>query len=272
MPRPYFLKGLDSDAKRYLRDIDVENPNTSHSVSRKHRAKINIRGLKVTAEIQLPSSKNVETITNAFGLEGRHVKQVLLDVPEFSACSGNTYLFSGASGTGKSIFLDVLASKDYPLPSNLEILYEECTLLDSAVFTQMDPDSIVIDYFANQYGMRSGLETLAKVGLSEAIPLVKPYWMLSKGQKYRVRLADLICRNKPLWVLDEFGSDLDPITASVVALKLRKIVANLGVIALVAAANNRHFLKALRPTQVLRFDIGVSPRILKISEYEDEFF
>lgn len=272
MPRPYYLKGLDSDAKRYLQDIKIEIPNRTNIVPRKHKAKIIIRDLKVTAGIDLPSSKNVEVITNAFGLEGRYVKQVLLDVPEFSACSGNTYLFSGASGAGKSIFLDVLASKDHPLPTNIEVSYKECTLLESLVFPEMDPDLIVVDYFANKYGMRKGLETLAKVGLSEAIPLVKPYWMLSKGQKYRVRLADLICRNKPLWVLDEFGSDLDPITASVVASKLREIVVKMGVIAFVAAANNSHFLKALRPTQVLRFDIGVSPRILKVSEYEDEFF
>lgn len=272
MPRPYFLKGLDADAKRYLRDVAVENPNKREHAPRKHSASIKIEGLKVTAEIDLPLSKNVKAITNAFGLEGRRIRQVLLDIPNFSANSGNVYLFTGASGTGKSIFLDVLASRDHPLPPNIEMTYEECVLPESLVFPEMDPNSVVIDHFANKYGMRVGLETLAKVGLSEAVPLVKPYWMLSKGQKYRVRLADLICRNKPLWVLDEFGSDLDPITASVVASQLRKIVGKLGVIAFVAAANNRHFLKALRPTSVLRFDIGVSPRILKASEYEDEFF
>ena len=272
MPRPYFVKGLDSDARRYLRGYKVNNPNKCRQMPRRHKAGLKLEELRVTAEIDLPSSKNVEAITSAFGLEGRSIRQVLLDVPQFSANSGNIYLFTGASGTGKSIFLDVLASRDHPLPGNLEVTYKECLLPESLVFEEMDSNSVVIDYFAGRYGMRVGLETLSKVGLSEAVPLVKPYWMLSKGQKYRVRLANMICRNKPLWVLDEFGSDLDPITASVVASKLREIVAKSGVIAFVAAANNRHFRKALRPTSVLHFDIGISPRVLKASEYEDEFF
>lgn len=270
LPRPYYIKGLDLDAKRYLEGFSIQNPHVRSPAPRRHSTTVHIKGLKVSAEISLPESQNVRAIKNAFGLEGSTIRQVLLDIPEFSANSGSVHLFSGASGTGKSIFIDVLGSKSRPLPNNLTLEYEKCSLADSSLFEEIDNDTVVIDFFADRFGLRKSLETLARVGLSEAVPLVKPYWMLSKGQKYRVRLAELICRNSPVWLLDEFGADLDPITASVVATSLRRLASSLGVIVFVAAANNSHFLRSLQPTSVLRFDLGVSPRYLKAAEYENE--
>ena len=96
--------------------------------------------------------------------------------------------------------------------------------------------------------------------------------MLSRGQKYRALLADLVCQEKPVWLLDEFASDLDPLTATIVASKLRSIAKRIGSIVFVAAANNEHFYAALRPNKVIKFDLGLEPRVMTMTEYKNELF
>jgi len=270
LPRPYFVKGLDQDSEKYLRGIDKPTTRITITQPRKISTKINISNLVITADIDLSPSKNVKIIKDAFGLDGEKIKQRLLSIDKFSAVSGNVFLLAGASGTGKSIFIDALGSEDYPLPRNIKISSDVFSVPKTAKFTDIEPNEILIDYFSNKYGLMESLKTLASVGLSEAIPLVKPFWMQSKGQKYRAQLADLILRNAPIWLLDEFGADLDPITAAVVASKLSRLAKKLGIIAIVAAANNTHFYKELRPTRVLLFDFGLTPRQLTTMEYKDE--
>ena len=100
---------------------------------------------------------------------------------------------------------------------------------------------------------------------------IKPFWMLSKGQKYRAQLADMILKNSPVWLLDEFASDLDPITATIVAKKVRSITKKYGIITIAAAANHQHYIATLRPSRVLYFDFGLEPRQLTYMEYKNEF-
>lgn len=272
VPRPYFLKGLDEVSERYLRGVDVPPRRPKSSSEQPFDTKIEIKNLEVFADVRLPESANVKVVKDAFGLTGDRVRQKLLDVPCFSARSGSIFLLSGASGTGKSVFLDAIGANDRALFANMEIRHGLFEVPRTAKMAEIPPNSILIDHFSEHYGLSPSLEVLAKVGLSEAIPLVKPFWMLSKGQKYRALVADLVLRRCPVWLLDEFGADLDPITAGVVASKLRTLVTRLGVIAFVAAANNGHFFKALQPNRVLSFDLGAQPRMLLTWEYEDEFF
>ena len=271
VPRPYYLKGLDEDAERYLRGV-VHSPNLPSFFSEAYNPTIEICNLKVSAGVTLPVSKNVKVIKDAFGLVGDEVKQVLLVISKFHAARGNIFLLAGASGSGKSVFLDVLAMAESPVHSNIAVSYDKFNMPRPAKLSNINPDSIIIDYFADRYGLSRSIKTLATVGLSEALPMVKPFWMLSKGQKYRALIADLILSKRAVWLLDEFGADLDPITAAVMAAKLRSLADKLGVIIFLAAANNGHFYDALRPTRVINFDLGLEPRILKTQEYADEFF
>lgn len=271
-PRPYFIKGLDIETKRYLREIVPYVPAPTPRSSSKVNASIEITGLSVTATVNLPGSKNVKVVKDAFGLVGNEIRQKLLSISTFRATSGNIFLLAGASGTGKSVFLDVLAMDACPLPKNIGISYDSFRVPTAAKLAEFDSDAVLIEHFAQRYGLKDSLRMLATVGLSEAVPMVKPFWMLSKGQRYRALLADLLLKRADVWLLDEFGSDLDPITAGVLAAKLRSIADNTGIIIFLAAANNGHFFSALRPTRVMSFDIGVEPRLLKIQEFEDELF
>ncbi|MEJ2788352.1 MULTISPECIES: ATP-binding cassette domain-containing protein [unclassified Pseudoxanthomonas] len=272
-PRPYYVKGLDDDAEKYVRGIIVPRKTIHEDLTQTHfESRIEIRKLQVSANITLPTSINVKAIKDAFGLVGDTVKQRLLDVSDFSANSGNIFLLAGASGTGKSIFLDILGMGDYGIHPNISVSHDRFLVPATSKLAAIGAEEILIDYFAEKYGLSTSIRALATVGLSEAIPMVKPFWMLSKGQKYRALLADLILQQKRVWLLDEFGADLDPVTAGVIAAKLRSLADRMGVIIFIAAANNGHFFKALRPTRVINFDLGSEPRILKTQEYSDELF
>jgi ABC-type lipoprotein export system ATPase subunit/GNAT superfamily N-acetyltransferase len=272
MPRPYYVKGLDAVSEKYLNDISVIGEANPRLSVRKRKGTIEIRNLNVAALVPLSKSTPVRIITDSFGLNGKQIRQNLLRVEQFTANSGNIYLFAGASGTGKTMLLDAIGKDDYPLPRNIIFECERFNVSKTVKPLQIPVDAVIIDYFSDKYGTRTSLKTLAQVGLSEAVPLVKPYWMLSKGQQYRVQLADLTLQDASIWLLDEFAADLDPITAAIISSKLREIVRQLGVIVIVAAANNSHFVKDLKPARILKFDLGTGPRSLTTSEYLNEFF
>ena len=223
------------------------------------------------AFVDLPKSENIKVIKDSFGLDGSEVTQSLLKIEDFKAGQGNVFLLAGASGTGKSIFLDILGHKERFTHNNINISYDIFEVSKTSILQRIDPESVVIDYFATKYGLTKSLKTLAITGLSEAVPLVKPFWMLSKGQKYRTLLADLILNDADIWLLDEYGADLDPVTAAILASKLRTLADRLGVIIFVAAANNGHFYRSLRPTRVIVFDLGMKPRVITMTEYKNEF-
>lgn len=273
VPRPYFVKGLDEDAEKYVRGIQLKERLAPPDIEVAFfDSRINLKNVFVSASVTLTPSKNVKVVKDAFGLVGDELKQKLLEVSAFSASGGNVFLLTGASGTGKSVFLDVLGMQDHGVHKNISVTHELFSVPSTSKLATINPDAIVIDYFAEKYGLSSSIRVLATVGLSEAIPMVKPFWMLSKGQKYRALLADLILQRKRVWLLDEFGADLDPITAGVIAAKLRSLADRMGKIIFVAAANNGHFYKALRATRVISFDLGVVPRVLKSGEYANELF
>jgi ABC-type ATPase with predicted acetyltransferase domain len=71
--------------------------------------------------------------------------------------------------------------------------------------------------------------------------------------------------------MDEFCADLDPFTARIVASNLRKHVIRTGRIAILAAANNQHYIDALRPTRVIYLRHNGKTEVLNYKEYVDEF-
>jgi ABC-type ATPase with predicted acetyltransferase domain len=84
-------------------------------------------------------------------------------------------------------------------------------------------DAALIEVFASKYGAERTVAAFSRVGLSEAFVFLKPFGLLSRGQQYRAMIADLMLRDDPVWLIDEFCADLDPVAASIVAHNLRKI-------------------------------------------------
>ena len=274
-PIPYYLCPLDDYASTYLRDALQANPpmDSPDSPAAEFSAKstrIRIDRLTVRASYRVPETKSTKMIMDAFGLSGDTVFADILKDVSLRASNGNIILVVGASGSGKSVFLNAL-DPDKATEANLA-LERVGRLTHKAGWLRPPRENIpIFEALAEKSTPRRTFAALSRAGLSEALVFVKPFWMLSRGQQYRAMIAELLLRDEEVWLLDEFCTDLDPITAKTVAHNLRKQVIATGRIAIVAAANHAHYVDALRPTKVLMLRSGDRATWLSFREYQNEF-
>ena len=275
-PIPYYLCPLDDSTARYLREAQNVFPPEKTAEPRKDEfsarsTQISIENLSVRAAYNIPETKSTKIIMDAFGLKGDTVFSDIVRDVTVKASNGNIVLVVGSSGSGKSVFLNAL-DPDKTLDGNLTIKGNAKLKFTAGWLKPLRDDIPVFEAFAQKYTPQRAFIALSRVGLSEALAFIKPFWMLSKGQQYRAMIADLLLRDEEVWLLDEFCSDLDPMTAKIVAHNLRKQIIATGRIAFIAAANHSHYLDALRPTRVLMLRPGDAPAWLSFKEYQNEFF
>ena len=273
-PIPYFLCPLDDYTALYLRGAQKKYPPTQmNSVQENFSARntqISVKNMSIRASYNIPETKLTKIIMDAFGLQGDIVYSDLVQGVSVNASNGNIILVVGASGSGKSIFLKALDPAKN-LDGNLSIKKNGTLKYRAGWLKSIRDDIPVFEALAEKYTPDRTFVALSRVGLSEAFAFIKPFWMLSRGQQYRAMIADLLLRDDEVWLLDEFCSDLDPLTAKIVAYNLRKHVIATGRIAFIAAANHAHYLDSLRPTRVLMLRPGDMPTWLSFKEYQNGF-
>jgi len=81
-----------------------------------------------------------------------------------------------------------------------------------------DENKSIIDNFDKNIQTEKILESLTKVGFSSPLNWLKPYHLLSNGQKMRVDLARLLLENKETVIFDEFTSVVDRDVAKITSL------------------------------------------------------
>ena len=274
-PIPYYLCPLDDYADKYLRAaLKVSPPKdvviTSKAEFSAKSTQININSLSIRAAYRIPETRSTKIIMDAFGLKGDTVYADIVQDVAVRASNGNIVLVVGSSGSGKSVFLNAL-DPDKAFDGNLLVKCEGSLKYSAGWLRPLRDDIPLFEVLANNFTPERAFIALSRVGLSEALAFIKPYWMLSRGQQYRAMIADLLLRDEEVWLLDEFCSDLDPITAKIVAHNLRKQIIATGRIAFIGAANHTHYLDALRPTKVLVLRSGDQPAWLSYKEYQSEF-
>ena len=153
---------------------------------------------------------------------------------------GQLMLLTGPSGSGKSSHLDALLSR-----------HEHVIRIDTLEL----PDAPVIDCLTSD--VATSLRALSAVGLAEIPTLFRTPDRLSVGQRFRLKLAIALERSTPhtLLACDEFTAVLDPLTAIVVSQRLRKIVDQNHLAAIVATSRD-DIIDALDPDVVIEFDFG----------------
>lgn len=172
-------------------------------------------------------SKRIFEISDAFGVgideTHKHIIVENLTIPKFQIL----YL-TGMSGSGKSSLLNEF-KKEY---SFIEPQFDK------------ESDKPIIDTIGKD--LDEALYLLNLVGLGEAFLYVKPFKILSDGQKYRYQIAKLIESNQKVWCIDEFCSFLDRTTAHIVSYNIQKIARKLDKTVIVATAHNdlQEFLQA----------------------------
>ena len=274
-PIPYYLCPLDDYASKYLHAALEATPPKDAPVSlgtefSAKSTQIKVDRLSIRATYHVPETKSTKMIMDAFGLTGDTVYADIVQDISLTASNGNIILVIGSSGSGKSVFLNAL-DPNKPIEGNLAV-ERVGTLSYTAGWLRPPRDDIpIFEALAEKSTPRRTFAALSRAGLSEALVFVKPFWMLSRGQQYRAMIAELLLRDEEVWLLDEFCTDLDPMTAKTVAHNLRKQVIATGRIAIVAGANHAHYVDALRPTRVLMLRSGDRAAWLSFREYQNEF-
>jgi ABC-type ATPase with predicted acetyltransferase domain len=137
---------------------------------------------------------------------------------------GDIVYITGPSGSGKTVLLKRLEEAMGP---------EQVVNLETIA---LPDDRTVIDCFETD--IVTTLQTLGAVGLSDVfVMLNRPCW-LSEGQKYRFRLARALAAGKPTVVADEFGSELDRISAATVAFNIHKYAGRTGTTFILASSHD----------------------------------
>ena len=271
-PIPYYLCGLDEFSEEFLRTHLSRVDGDKKSLRFQSDAtEIDITRLKVVSDYAIPQTRNVRLILNGFGIQVTRLRNTLVGPLSIQASSGNIIFVSGSSGTGKSVLLRALDPELRQLDSHMDVQITGSKDYSASWLRSLPEDVAIFDLFAERYSAASALSAMSQVGLSEAFVFIKPFRLLSRGQRYRAMLADLLLRNDPVWLIDEFCADLDPLSARIVAHNLRKNVLKTGRVAFVAAANHGHFLDALRPTRVVHLKLGGDAALMSYKDYWDEY-
>lgn len=134
------------------------------------------------------------------------IKEFDINIP-IEKIKWNVGVIIGSSGTGKTTIAKELF-KNY--------LFFDGFKWDNSVS--------VIDNFSSEFSAKQITEILSKVGFSSPTEWLKPFNVLSNGQKMRVELARLILENNEPVIYDEFTSVIDRQVAQIGSYAIQKYI------------------------------------------------
>jgi ABC-type ATPase with predicted acetyltransferase domain len=176
-------------------------------------------------DVNPQKSERVTTVMRMFGVGIDRLK----DQQTTHACTvevndGDIVYITGPSGAGKSVLLREMQTV---IPDDEKIIIEQIAL---------PADRPAIDCVGGT-GTIDGLSLLSYAGLSDVFCMLNAPANLSEGQKYRFRLACALASGKKFIFADEFCSNLDRITAGVIAYNVRRFAKHNGVTFFLASAH-----------------------------------
>ncbi|MCW4013649.1 MAG: ABC transporter ATP-binding protein, partial [Candidatus Bathyarchaeota archaeon] len=170
-------------------------------------------------------------VGEAFGLGLDEHQHSLYDDFELKLTPGDVVYITGDSGSGKSVLLEAIRVD----------LGDEAVVMGDL---PDPPDVPLVDAVGGDFS--EALELLSRVGLNDAYLFLRKFSELSAGQRYRFRLAQMICSGKEYWLCDEFCSLLDRTTARIVAYSMQKHARRVGA-SLIVATSHTDLLRDLNP-------------------------
>ncbi|MGA2678477.1 MAG: ATP-binding cassette domain-containing protein [Sedimentisphaerales bacterium] len=176
-------------------------------------------------DVNPQKSERVTTVMRMFGVGIDRLK----DQRTTHACTvevndGDIVYITGPSGAGKSVLLREMQAA---VADDDKIVIEQIAL---------PADRAAIDCVGGK-GTIDGLSLLSYAGLSDVFCMLNVPANLSEGQKYRFRLACALASGKKFIFADEFCSNLDRITAGVIAYNVHRFARRNGVTFFLASAH-----------------------------------
>jgi ABC-type lipoprotein export system ATPase subunit/GNAT superfamily N-acetyltransferase len=161
---------------------------------------------KFVVESKIPSSFRVEKVKGQFDYDASVVrKEFDVDIP-IEDMDWNIGLIVGASGSGKTTIA--------------KNVFKEFELFDGFEWS----NKTVIDDFADGLSAIEITDSLNKVGFSSPPDWLKPFNVLSNGQKMRAELARLILESDKPIIYDEFTSVVDRQVAKIGSSAIQKYI------------------------------------------------
>lgn len=164
---------------------------------------------------QVKVTKKTVAVMKMFGLDLERLRvKAFTHKCRVTLNDGDICYIVGASGAGKSVILREIYSQT---PENERVRLDDIELED---------DRSVVDCIDGSFF--ESLKALSKAGLNDVFTVLQTPSKLSEGQKYRYRLAKAIASGAKTIFADEFCSNLDRITAAVIAYNIHKLAKRFG--------------------------------------------
>ncbi len=209
-------------------------------------------GLDTPASVD--PTPNVLQVASMFGLGIEHEKTLTL-VPSTTLRlePGRLIFITGSSGSGKSTLLRLIRKAIHE--NDMGHVFD---LADLPAL----PDKPLVDCFPNR-PLEQTLRLLSLAGLNDAFVMLRKPGELSDGQRYRLRLAQVMAMVEAnvlpdqlkIILADEFCATLDRITAKVIAHHVRRWV-TMTHVCLIVATTHDDLLEPLRPDTLIDKQLG----------------
>lgn len=190
----------------------------------------------ILRETSPQKSFRVDAVRSMFDLADAVVRERFAGNLDIENRDWNVGVIYGASGSGKStvareLFPDAyIAGFDYSAPSIMDDMPKDCDI-------------------------KSIVKIFNSVGFSSPPSWLKPYSVLSNGEKMRVDLARSILENRDLICFDEFTSVINREVAKIGSFAIQKAIRKMGR-RFVAVSCHDDILDWLEPDWEYRMDDG----------------
>lgn len=158
----------------------------------------------IIKEVKPKKSFRIASVMGKFDLQSEHIKENFKGEIDLKQ-DWQIGLIVGNSGTGKSIIAKELFPNEY--------IYKHKYKADS-----------ILDDFPQNLSITEITQLFNSVGFSSPPSWLKPYSVLSNGEKMRVDLARSIAEKKDLIVFDEFTSVVDRNVAKIGSAAISKAI------------------------------------------------
>jgi ABC-type lipoprotein export system ATPase subunit len=163
----------------------------------------------IVKETTADGTFKVEQVKGAFDLQTSTIQERFTGDIAIEGKEWNIGLIVGRSGTGKTTIAKECFTDAYIAPNDYSL---------AAIVDQM-PDGLSYTEITHMF---------TAVGFSSPPSWLKPYAVLSNGEKMRVDLARALLEDRELMVFDEFTSVVDRDVAKVCSLAISKAVRKMG--------------------------------------------
>lgn len=272
LPKPTYIKGLDTIAEEFVanqaKNLQRDESDFYKRINiSKLEEPIVLNNLCISYNTKIRRTQKTQAIHKAFSISPSDIESPIINKLSIEIKPGEIILIIGSSGAGKTTLLNFLSKKllraksakisgEYALPKKYT----------PGVFEDIASKKALVEVFGN-YDVTYALQLMGMVGLSDAYVYLKRYEELSKGQQFRAQLAQAINSKYNTLIIDEFCSNLDPVTSNVIAYRLNKLAKRLGITLIVGAAHCDNFIHSLSPDRVLRLSTAWDYEIIEGKQF-----